>query len=153
MTNSRSTLENIRRELVALKRSIDPHLTDPRRYEILRDDLDPIWGRLEALLHDDEVVDAIPSNVRQWITGMVNGETTVKIGHMMFSTDENFRTESFEEGLNLIRTCGPVEKWLREECITAEERKSRLDAIRTFAADAIRDATIATFDTADYPGD
>lgn len=43
-------LEEIRRELVALKRSIDPHQTDPRRYEILREDLDPIWSRLYDLM-------------------------------------------------------------------------------------------------------
>lgn len=55
-----SKIESIRRELVALKRSIDPHISDPRRYEILRDDLNPIWGRLEALLHADETPALIP---------------------------------------------------------------------------------------------
>lgn len=59
-----SKIESIRRELVALKRSIDPHLTDPRRYEILRDDLNPIWGRLEALLHTEE--SEIPLNLTDW---------------------------------------------------------------------------------------
>ena len=43
-------LEEIRRELVALKRSIDPHQTDPRLYQILREDLDPIWARLVELV-------------------------------------------------------------------------------------------------------
>lgn len=43
-------IDEICRELVALKRSIDPHQTDPRRYEILREDLDPIWARLYELV-------------------------------------------------------------------------------------------------------
>jgi hypothetical protein len=54
VTNPTSKIESIRRELVALKRSIDPHISDPRRCEILRSDLDPIWQRLVALLGADE---------------------------------------------------------------------------------------------------
>lgn len=49
-----SRIESIRREVVALKRSIDPHISDPRRCEILRSDLDPIWQRLVALLDAEE---------------------------------------------------------------------------------------------------
>ena len=37
------TLTLPRHALVALKRSIDPHSSDPKRYEILRDDLDAFW--------------------------------------------------------------------------------------------------------------
>lgn len=49
-TSHTNRLALIRRELVALKRSIDPHVSDPRRYEILRDDLDPIWASLVELM-------------------------------------------------------------------------------------------------------
>lgn len=48
-----AALKHIHRELVALKRSIDPHQTDSRRYEILREDLDPIWKTLVQLLSGD----------------------------------------------------------------------------------------------------
>lgn len=94
----------------------------------------------------------IPLDVQEWIRGMVNGETTISVGHMMFASNENFRTESFEEGLYLLRSCGPVKEWLTEE-ITATEYKSRIWTIRNFVADTIRDAVIDTFDTAKYLGD
>lgn len=43
-------LESIRRELVALKRSIDVDGDNPQNYVIQRGDLDPIWDRLVALM-------------------------------------------------------------------------------------------------------
>jgi hypothetical protein len=94
----------------------------------------------------------VPKNVGKWITDMVNGNTTVKVGHMMFSTDENFQTEPFEQGLFLIRESGLVEKWC-EDAKDSADRKARLSAVREYAADAIRNAVIAGFNKAGYPGD
>lgn len=36
--------------LVCLKRSIDPHQTDPMRYEVLRTDFDALWVDLVAVV-------------------------------------------------------------------------------------------------------
>lgn len=47
-------LESLRRELVALKRSIDFHETDPKRYVILRSDFDPIWHRLVDIVEGNQ---------------------------------------------------------------------------------------------------
>jgi hypothetical protein len=46
--------EQLRTLLVALKRSIDPHQSDSKRYEILRADFDPIWADLTTLCLSDE---------------------------------------------------------------------------------------------------
>ena len=95
----------------------------------------------------------LPSKVQDWIVGMVRGKRYVNVGHMMFSTNENFRTQSFEEGLNLIRTSGLVDKWLTDESINEAERYVRLKLVRQFTADIIRFEVIATFDKAEYHGD
>lgn len=42
--------EQLRRHLVALKRSVDPHISDARKVEILRSDFDPIWAALVAMV-------------------------------------------------------------------------------------------------------
>lgn len=47
-------MSDLRQVLVQLKRSIDPHESDPTRYVILRKDFDPIWDALVAICTTDE---------------------------------------------------------------------------------------------------
>ena len=44
----------LRETVVALKRSIDPHASDAKRYEILRADLDRLWPDLVAAVEREE---------------------------------------------------------------------------------------------------
>jgi hypothetical protein len=46
---SKQDVARLRQLLVALKRSIDPHISDPRRVEILRSDIDPIWQEIAGM--------------------------------------------------------------------------------------------------------
>lgn len=47
-------MSELRQVLVQLKRSIDPHESDPTRYVILRKDFDPIWDFLVEICTADE---------------------------------------------------------------------------------------------------
>lgn len=52
--------EQLRTHLVALKRSVDPHISDPRKIEILRVDFNPIWAALVAMCEGASEMDEAP---------------------------------------------------------------------------------------------
>lgn len=98
--------------------------------------------------------DDIPETVRSWINQMVEGTTSLRVGHMMFSTSENFRTQKIDEGLFLIRahSKSPVRKWI-DGASDEENRKQRMSAARDYTANAVRSLVVNLFENADYPGD
>jgi hypothetical protein len=106
-----------------------------------------LWIWSETVTYDD-----IPLKVRTWIREMVDGTTSIEVGHMMFSVNENFRNLIPEYGLYLIRTQGHVRKWL-DGASDEENRKERMCAVRDYTANAVRDLVITLFEKANYPGD
>jgi hypothetical protein len=84
---------------------------------------------------------------------MVRGKEYVRVGHMMFPADENFKTQTFEEGLYLLRNTGEARKWIAEEGISTEDTYQRQRVVREFVANAVRFEVITMFDTAEYHGD
>lgn len=92
----------------------------------------------------------IPENVQDWVRGMIRGTQSLRVGHMMFATDENFRTQTFKEGLYLIRTGKPVKDWVTEEGADPVFRSSQ---VKSLVADTIRALVLDVYDKASYPGD
>lgn len=89
---------------------------------------------------------AIPQHLRTWIGDMVNGRTSVEVGHMMFSVRENFTNVIPEHALYLIRNEPRIREW-------AADDKDRNEAIRQCVADHARDYVYSLFFFATYPGD
>jgi hypothetical protein len=98
----------------------------------------------------DVFLPEIPATVKQRIEGLVNGRAWRRVGHMMFSTDENFANQIPEHGLFLIRTDEIVRDWVNDK---EEGHEKRMSAVRVFTADAVREYVLKLFPVARYPGD
>jgi hypothetical protein len=88
----------------------------------------------------------VPAPLKTWISDMVTGRTHVRVGHMMFSVDENFQNLIPDHGLYLIRTHEQIVKWIGGDA-------ERAEAIRVYVADEVRRFVYDRFPTSDYPGD
>jgi hypothetical protein len=89
---------------------------------------------------------AIPSNLRTWISDFCASRTSVSVGHRMFAADENVGNIPLPNALYLIRKYVPVAQFIGDD---PERRK----LIAKYVAAVIAEQVVATFETANYPGD
>jgi hypothetical protein len=92
----------------------------------------------------------ISQPVIDFIRGMINGTTSVEVGHMMFSTQENFQNLQLDYALTLVRRNRIVQNYI---AVDDPGSAARADKVRECVADYVRDYVIRNFDTASYPGD
>lgn len=88
----------------------------------------------------------IPRALKKWITDFCAARTSVRVGHMMFATDENLSNIKLEEALYLIRTHEPIAQFMGKD-------RGRQRQIAEHVAAAVAATVLKSFKTARYPGD